>query len=541
VANGVYNEAIEVNRFIALIGNSSDSTIISSYGISSSYIVRFSNNGVIKNFRIIGSRGNNFYQQGLNIRAMKVLVEDCVIENLAMGIVIFGYSESKIKSCLIKNFEDTAIWDESTTANQRTIYEDNIIVATRIFSGSYIVDFGFGGYQTFVNNIIFADKNVTVPGGIHTYTNGIKLYNNAVANIRDNGLLLFPMGSENIINNVVFNTWGNNGSAILTGNGAGSIIKNNILMKSKNGIEKINSSNVRSDYNLFFQNNNVIIGQPLIGDSNLVNKDPMFVNDTVVTLTSNWDYHLQAFSPAIDKGDPTILDLDGSRSDIGMYGGPYGEVYTYQDLAPRPPRNLSAIVDSGRVRIKWNKNTESDTSHYRIYRSVTPNFIIDSTKLIGTTKDTNYTDILTQSYQRLYYKITCVDKQGNQSKPSEELMVNLTSINEYPTVVNDYYLYQNYPNPFNGSTIISYKLKERGYVKLMVYDIKGERVAVLVNEEKEAGYYEVEFDANSLQEGNRQLAVGNSIASGIYLYRIEVIGEGNIPVYTEMRKMALVK
>jgi hypothetical protein len=40
---------------------------------------------------------------------------------------------------------------------------------------------------------------------------------------------------------------------------------------------------------------------------------------------------------------------------------------------------------------------------------------------------------------------------------------------------------------------------------------------------------------------SRQSAVGNSIASGIYLYRIEVIGEGNIPVYTEMRKMVLVK
>ncbi|MCS6955484.1 MAG: T9SS type A sorting domain-containing protein, partial [Candidatus Calescibacterium sp.] len=169
-----------------------------------------------------------------------------------------------------------------------------------------------------------------------------------------------------------------------------------------------------------------------------------------------------------------------------------------------------------------------------IYRSLTPNFIIDSTKLIGTTKDTNYVDILTQSYQRLYYKLTCVDKQGNQSRPSEELMVNLTSINEYPRLVNEYYLYQNYPNPFNGSTIISYKLKERGYVKLMVYDIKGERIAVLVNEEKEAGYYEEEFP--SVETGQAP-----SLPSGIYLYRIEVIGEGNIPVYTEMRKMVLVK
>ena len=63
----------------------------------------------------------------------------------------------------------------------------------------------------------------------------------------------------------------------------------------------------------------------------------------------DYDFHLQAFSPAIDKGDPSILDLDGTRSDIGMYGGPFGETYTYQDLAPLAPRNLSAFVDTNTI------------------------------------------------------------------------------------------------------------------------------------------------------------------------------------------------
>ncbi|OQY71750.1 MAG: hypothetical protein B6D44_11950, partial [Ignavibacteriales bacterium UTCHB2] len=75
----------------------------------------------------------------------------------------------------------------------------------------------------------------------------------------------------------------------------------------------------------------------------------MFVKDTIPTANENYDFHLQAYSPAIDKGDPNILDLDGSRSDIGMYGGPFGETYTYQDLAPLVPRNLSAIVDSNYI------------------------------------------------------------------------------------------------------------------------------------------------------------------------------------------------
>jgi hypothetical protein len=59
-----------------------------------------------------------------------------------------------------------------------------------------------------------------------------------------------------------------------------------------------------------------------------------------------------------------------------------------------------------------------------------------------------------------------------------------------------------------------------------------------VNEVKEAGYYEVEFNTSI---GNRQSAVGNPFASGIYLYRIEVIGEGNIPRFSDMKKMILLK
>ena len=63
----------------------------------------------------------------------------------------------------------------------------------------------------------------------------------------------------------------------------------------------------------------------------------MFMNDIIPIANSNYDYHLQEFSPAIDKGDPNILDVDGTRSDMGMYGGPFGEITYYKDLAPKPP------------------------------------------------------------------------------------------------------------------------------------------------------------------------------------------------------------
>jgi len=83
-------------------------------------------------------------------------------------------------------------------------------------------------------------------------------------------------------------------------------------------------------------------------------------------------------------------------------------------------------------------------------------------------------------------------------------------------------LYQNYPNPFNPTTTIKYSIKERSSVELILYDILGARVAVLVNEEKDAGYYKVNFNAGQL-------------ASGIYLYRLQADS------FIEIKKMILLK
>ena len=72
-------------------------------------------------------------------------------------------------------------------------------------------------------------------------------------------------------------------------------------------------------------------------------------------------------------------------------------------------------------------------------------------------------------------------------------------------------LNQNYPNPFNPTTIISYRLPVSSKVTIMVYDILGRDIATLVNEEKQPGVYEVEFDASSAAGG---------LSGGIYFYRL---------------------
>jgi len=72
-----------------------------------------------------------------------------------------------------------------------------------------------------------------------------------------------------------------------------------------------------------------------------------------------------------------------------------------------------------------------------------------------------------------------------------------------------YNLFQNYPNPFNPTTTIRYQIPEQGFVMLKVYDVLGNEITSLVNEEKTAGNYQIDFDASSL-------------SSGIYFYQLKV-------------------
>jgi photosystem II stability/assembly factor-like uncharacterized protein len=108
--------------------------------------------------------------------------------------------------------------------------------------------------------------------------------------------------------------------------------------------------------------------------------------------------------------------------------------------------------------------------------------------------------------------------------PLSEIITEVKNIAELP---KDFSLEQNYPNPFNPSTKIKYSIPSVGtrrgvFVQLKVYDVLGNKVATLVNEEKPAGTYEVTWNASDLP-------------SGVYFYRIQA---GS---FVETKKMTLLK
>jgi hypothetical protein len=97
----------------------------------------------------------------------------------------------------------------------------------------------------------------------------------------------------------------------------------------------------------------------------------------------------------------------------------------------------------------------------------------------------------------------------------------------YSKPPENFLLKQNYPNPFNPTTKIKFEIPDQArndnaLVTLKVYDILGREVAILVNEEKPAGEYEVEFD-------------GADLPSGIYFYQLKTSN------YSETKKMVLLK
>jgi hypothetical protein len=91
-----------------------------------------------------------------------------------------------------------------------------------------------------------------------------------------------------------------------------------------------------------------------------------------------------------------------------------------------------------------------------------------------------------------------------------------------PSIPLDYILYQNYPNPFNPITTIKFSIPDRSSVTLKVYDMLGNEISTLVNEDKHRGVYHESFNASGL-------------ASGIYFYRLQA-GE-----FAETKKMVLLR
>ena len=91
-----------------------------------------------------------------------------------------------------------------------------------------------------------------------------------------------------------------------------------------------------------------------------------------------------------------------------------------------------------------------------------------------------------------------------------------------------YKLEQNYPNPFNSITNFKFQILNSGNIKIILYDISGKEIRTIVNERRQAGVYEVKFDAGNL-------------SSGVYFYLMKGATTDNREIFLDTKKMLLIK
>ncbi len=181
------------------------------------------------------------------------------------------------------------------------------------------------------------------------------------------------------------------------------------------------------------------------------------------------------------------------------------------------PVNFNAISQDGNVMCTWSVPTEiRDLTGYKIYR--------DDVE-IGTSTETFYIDTGVGTGTYVYYA-TAMYSDMYESEASNQVELDHVdaSDNLIPLVTE---LTGNFPNPFNPVTNIKLALSQNDHVRIDIYNLKGEKITTLIDEELEAAYYTLTW--NGTDDHN------NKVTSGVYFYKMKA-GK-----YTSTRKMIMLK
>lgn len=191
--------------------------------------------------------------------------------------------------------------------------------------------------------------------------------------------------------------------------------------------------------------------------------------------------------------------------------------------------NKNNVVDGGdRLLHEVNFDTANqivmDTIKFKVTDSLRHVILCAKTKPGATGTNTVVLGMPNNTYFKSYY--TTIAQATNF--PYGSTLTGTGNI-ENPVVFS---LRQNYPNPFNPATVISYSLQKQSLVRVKVYDAIGREIAVLLNNIRDAGNHNIEFDAN----------YHKGLSSGIYFYKLEAFSpDGNSMYFSDIKKMVLVK
>lgn len=200
----------------------------------------------------------------------------------------------------------------------------------------------------------------------------------------------------------------------------------------------------------------------------------------------------------------------------------------FPDTASIEVKSFNSELNKNLIRLKWEITQGKEIKGFEIERRdelesdfQTLTFIPSKTAL-NLTRKYSFLDRVTGPGTYIY-RIKLIDFTGD-SKYSEEIKVDIVA----PSKFN---LSQNFPNPFNPSTLITFNLAEASKVRLSIFNVLGQEVSLLLDEDLAAGSHEVTFDASTVPGG---------LMSGVYFYKIEAKGiDGS--VFNSIKKMIFTK
>jgi len=224
-------------------------------------------------------------------------------------------------------------------------------------------------------------------------------------------------------------------------------------------------------------------------------------------------------------GFAIVIDSDNMPYVGGRMTSQFALLKYSQPPVPVELISFNAVINNSSVELKWSTASESNNKGFEIERSRRDGKwemengiwkVIGFVEGKGTTTELQIYSFIDENLPtgRYQYRLKQIDLDGT-FEYSNIIEVEISLPGEFS-------LSQNYPNPFNPTTSIEYRVGSIKKVTLKVYDVLGNQVAALVDEEKEPGVYEVEFNPGNL-------------SSGVYYYRFKA-GD-----FVETKKMIFIK